>query len=116
MLTITRLHWDSLPKGSPERAIARIAHIANVNTILGGASALTKAKRAIAMNLPHAYEMADAVDQTYAASTGRTPDEYTACECPECGSIHLGADNALLCCCTDECADDYDSSFDIDDE
>jgi hypothetical protein len=100
-----RVSWKLLPVGSRERAIARIAHIANVNTILGGASALVLVKRAYAMHLPSADDLADAVDATYSASTGRPSPEHSAHECGECGQIHLGESAALACCC--DCDDPF---------
>lgn len=101
-----RVHWDRLPKGSTERAIARIAHVANINTHLGGCSALVKAKRAESMGLPHAYEMRDAVDETYARSSGHASAEHSAWECNECGQVHLGIAAASECCA--ECFADCD--------
>ena len=93
-----RTSWKRLPRGSSERAIAKLAHIANVNTVQGGASALVKANRALAMGLPHADEMADAVDATYSASTGKPSPAHSAWECRECGSVHLGQEAADECC------------------
>lgn len=94
----TPISWKRLPKGDPRRAIARIAHIANVNTWLGGVSALIKAERALAMRLPRAYEMYWAVVGTYAASNGKPHPSYTLFQCNECGTIHLGVEDANKCC------------------
>ena len=96
--------WRNLQ--GADRAIARIAHIANVNTVLGGASALVKAERAMAMGLPHASDMLDAVSDVYSRSSGHVPGHLAVVECPECGQWHLGEEAAANCCapCDDELA------------
>ena len=95
---LTRASWKQLPKGSTDRAIAKIAHIANGNTWHGGVSAMVKADRARAMGLPSARDLQSAVADVYSTSSGKTPDHLTPFECPECGSVHLGRDAASECC------------------
>ncbi len=91
-----------LPKN--QRAIASLAHIAMVNTVLGGASALTKAKRMdrIFKNVPDCPSVGcsweDIVGSVYSSSTGKTSEEFGAWECGECGGVHLGMKAALNCC------------------
>ena len=95
---MTRGTYHNLPMGSADRAVAKIANIANVNTVLGGASAMVKADRAVAMGLPNADRLSDAVSEVYGRSSGRVPDDLAVCACPECGQWHLGADAAAECC------------------
>ncbi len=102
-----KTHWNKLPKGTPARAIAKIATIANSNTIHGGCSAMRKSDRALAMGLPSAGEMADAVSATYGASSGNPSPEHRAWACGECGCVHLGITAAQNCCGSDdECCGD----------
>ena len=97
--------YDELPLGSAERAIARLAEQANLDTWAGGSHALVLAERAIAMGLPHAQELMDAVSATYAASSGKPSPDHTAWECAECGQVYLGREEADNCCRLDA---DYD--------
>jgi len=97
-MRITQGTWRNLPKGSADRAVARIARIANTNTILGGASAMVMANRASAMGLPNADRLADAVSEVYGRSLGRVPDSLAVVQCWECGQWYLGADAAAECC------------------
>lgn len=106
-------HYSDLPKGTPERAVYRLARIAVGNTIMGGCSALVIAKRAHAMGLPMAGEFDAAVSDVYASSSGRVPDHLQPWECGECGTIHLDADAAQECC--GECdIDDDDRPYEND--
>ena len=100
------VHWSKLPKGSRERAIARIAHRANADTIFGGASALVLANRAESMGLASADDMRDAVSETYSRSSGRPAATYSAWECSECGQIHLGRTAAESCCTWEDDCDE----------
>lgn len=107
-----RVSWKRLPHGL-NRAIARIAHIANVNTILGGASALVKARRAESMGLPHAGELLEAVSDVYSRSSGSVPDHLAVWECDGCGCVHFGREAAETCCAPcDDLPDDFDNSHD----
>ena len=90
--------WKELPKGTIERAVARIAQIANCNTIMGGCSAMRMADRAERMGLPNAGELQDAVSATYSASTGSPSPAHRAWSCGECGCVHLGREAAEECC------------------
>lgn len=103
-----RVSWKQLPRGL-DRAIARIAHVANVNTILGGASALIMAKRAESMDLPNASALHDAVADVYSASLGYVPDHLAVWECPECGQCRLGNEAASQCCAP---CDDWENDMD----
>jgi rubrerythrin len=94
----TPISWKRLPQGDCRRAIARIAHIANINTWMGGTSAAIKAGRALRMGLPHSIEMNNAVTETYALSNGKPHPSYTLYQCNECGTIHLGIEDATECC------------------
>lgn len=87
-------HW-SLLEDRHERDEARIAHVARCNTIVGGASALVKAKRLKAMG---GADLTGVVADVYAASTGKPSEIHDAWECPECDRAHLGQQAALRCC------------------
>lgn len=78
-----------------DRASAKLALIARNDTIYGGAKALLIAKRLNAMrsNVP-ADEI---VGEVYSLSN-YTCGRFAVCECPECGSAHLGAESAAQCC------------------
>lgn len=84
-----------------ERLIARFAAKARANTIFGGCSALVIAKRLQRMN-PRS-ESLSVVQDVYSRSTGKHHPEFEAWECTECGSVHLGRDNAAQCCSLEEC-------------
>lgn len=101
-----RLTPSALPRGGL-RPLAVIAARANCDTIFGGCSALTIARRAVALRLPLGHDMLSAVSNVYATSSGRVPDAYAVCECSECGQVHVGTDAAYACCaCADETSED----------
>jgi len=91
-------HWSDLPKGNEYRPLYRLAQIAVGNTIMGGCSALTIAKRAQAMGLPRAREMQEAVSEVYASSSGKVPANLHPWECTECGRVYALEDEAIDCC------------------
>ena len=87
-----------LPKGSIERACARLANRAKLDTIRGGARAMVMADRAERMRLPNADELQNVVADVYSRSTGRHSETYGAWTCGECGSVHAGRQAAEECC------------------
>lgn len=93
-----------------ERGCARLARIATSDTINGGARALRIAARLERMGSPIPGD--EIVSSVYSASTGRADPTWSAFECPECGSAHMGVDAALQCCAPTE--DDYDDYLDDD--
>ena len=94
---LKRGSWNNLPQGV-DRMLAKIATMANNDTWGGGCNALMIADRALALGLPHAREMRDAVSLVYSTSSGRVPDGLAVWECPECGQWHLGDEAAASCC------------------
>lgn len=81
-----------------DRSRATIAMMATLDTINGGARALSITNRMEQMGLPDASEYQDIVSNVYSASTGRLLDEYKPTECRECGQVHLGSEAAYRCC------------------
>lgn len=82
-----------------ERAVARLAQKARLDTIDGGASALVLAQRADHMGWHSCGRSAlEVVSIVYSASTGRHHTDLEAWECPECGNACLGMDAAMACC------------------
>lgn len=76
-----------------DRALARMARIAACDTHFGGSRALVLLKRLVRISdLPF-----DAVvTATYHSNT--IPPQYVAYECPECGEVCFGRDNAIEHC------------------
>ena len=97
-MDIKPAHWSDLPKGDEYQPIYRLARIAVGDTIMGGCSALTIAKRAQAMGLPRAGEMLAAVGDVYASSTGKAPGHLHPWQCTECGRVYALEDEAIDCC------------------
>ena len=87
------LKSSSLPQGSPERAACKLAKIAAQDVYFGGARALVLLKRM--KRSPNYSLYADAVDQCYHCDYAH---DYTAWECPECGSACFGRSAAYECC------------------
>jgi hypothetical protein len=79
-----------------DRTIAQLAKQATIDTLFGGARALVLAKRLDRMGSPVNCE--GVVGDVYSASTGRTPADYTATVCPECGTVVLGEETAIQHC------------------
>ena len=88
-------HFTSLTNRN-ERTRAHFAALARANTIHGGSTALTLAKRAERMGSTN--DPVFVVSDVYSASTGRHHPEYEAWECRECGQSYLGQDAAAQCC------------------
>ncbi len=82
-----------------DRAVAKLARIARVDTIHGGARALVLERRLIAMG----SDVPDTgvVSSVYGASN-YSCGEFGAYECPECGTAHLGTERAYACCSQQE--------------
>lgn len=78
-----------------ERAVARIAMVAACDAINGGARALTILRRLT--RSPNYGALNDAVTASYHSSHPPT-EQHKALECPECGSVWLGAEAAYACC------------------
>jgi rubrerythrin len=78
------------------RTIAHMAARARNDTIYGGALALVYAKRL--KNMGSKLSLNNVVGDVYSSSTGRWSKDHEAWQCPECGSVHLGQDNAFNCC------------------
>jgi len=95
-----RANWNEL-YDPQERAIARLAGIARNDCWQGGCSAMMLSDKAQALDLPFSGEASNAVSQAYSSGTG-TASDYLAYECPECGSVVLGEDNAYAHCVTDD--------------
>ena len=88
-------HYNTLTNRS-ERTRAHFAALARANTIHGGATALTLAKRAERMGRKN--DPVSVVSDVYSSSTGRHHHEHEARECRECGQSYLGQDAAQQCC------------------
>jgi hypothetical protein len=86
-----------------QRACARLAMRATLDTIHGGASALIIARRLDSMG--SAVPAREIVSDVYSASTGSVSVTWGAFECPECGCVHQGIEAAASCCAP---ADDDD--------
>lgn len=82
-----------------ERGIARFAMRAALDAWNGGALALVYLKRV--KRSDHYYDYCAAVDASYHSSSPPTA-EYVPYECPECGSVQLGASKAYACCAATE--------------
>ena len=83
--------WTALER-QEERKVAHLAAIARVDTVYGGARALTIARKC------SAWDATSVVSSVYGASTGKHSAYYEAWACPECGTVHLGIDSAEDCC------------------
>ena len=81
-------HYSTLT--GENQKIARLAGLARLDTIHGGAAALVLAEKT--------PSLAWVVSQVYSESTGRHSKTLEAWECPECGNAHLGQDAAFQCC------------------
>lgn len=90
-------HYTTLTNRN-ERTRAHFAARARANTIHGGASALTLAKRAERMGSTN--DPVSVVSDVFSASTGRHHHALEAWECRECGQAYLGQDAAQQCCAT----------------
>jgi len=93
------------------RKLARLATIAELDVINGGARAAV-----IAAKYPSACggQYGDVVSAAYTDSRGQA-HEYLAFECPECGSACLGKSAALACCSSDDwLAPNLDASEELD--
>ena len=99
--------WNDLDS-QDDRKVAHIAAIARADTIHGGARAMVIARKC------SQWDALEVVAAVYGASTGKHSRHYEAWECPECGQVHLGMDNADECCafdgdgCGEEYADDME--------
>lgn len=111
-------HWNRLPKGSPERAIAKIATIANCNTIHGGASAMVESDRALIecsddgddepqwANVAECCEFTDEQDIANAHLIAAAPDllssiqrfltQIDTCKSPLSALACLGVDSGMV--------------------
>jgi rubrerythrin len=83
--------WTAL-ESQDERKVAHLAAIARMDTVFGGARALTIARKCTAWNA------AEVVADVYSRSTGKHSEQFEAWECPECGTVHLGFEAAADCC------------------
>lgn len=92
---MTTAHADALSNRT-DRATARLAQRARLDTIHGGAAAVLLERRLKSRGSPVGF--AGVVAAVYGASTGRHHPELEAWECPECGTAHLGQTAALQCC------------------
>tara|TARA_R110000868_G_C10488262_1_gene729981 strand:+ start:230 stop:565 length:336 start_codon:yes stop_codon:yes gene_type:complete len=88
-------HYNTLTNPN-ERTRAHFAALARANTIHGGATALTLAKRAERMGSPN--DPVSVVSDVFGASTGRHHHAHEAWECRECGQSYLGQDATAQCC------------------
>jgi rubrerythrin len=95
---------QTFPLRSPERNTVTLANRATADTIFGGVSALVLAKRAdkLGVQFAEASSAHEIVADVYSRSTGKRSVRFGAWECPECGSVHVGQDNALKCCAYNE--------------
>ena len=84
-----------------ERATAKLALKAMVDTYHGGCNALIIGKRLDRMGSKLDGEKI--VTDIY----HDRDSEYIPYECPECGSVHLGADKAANCCNDIESSEDF---------
>jgi hypothetical protein len=83
--------WRNLDN-QDDRKIAHLAAIARNDTIHGGARAMVIARQC------SKWDAAAIVADVYILSTGKHSRHYEAWECPDCGAVHLGMDNAEECC------------------
>ena len=97
MKTQIKLDWRS-----------RLAGRALCNVYLGGASALTIAKKMDTMNLPGAYEAMQVVDYVYHHDDTKP---YTIAKCEWCGQEFMPCDteNESLKICSLSCAESFNS-------
>lgn len=84
-----------------ERAMARLAQIAWADANFGHANALVKLARLKGLKSPNLHEYEAAVNGAYSSHDGRAA-AFTPYECPECGQVYLGQENALNCCAREE--------------
>lgn len=97
-----------------DRAKAKLAAIARADVLHGGARALvivrqvregdTGSVTSDASKIAKHLDWRECDEVVSSVYTSRSGDgvEYTAYECPECGSVHLGREAALLCCQLDD--------------
>jgi len=85
--------WRELAEPS-ERACARLARRAVLDTLFGGCRALNLADRCKHKQFP-AF---DIVSHVYSCSTGQHDFVWEAWSCPECGQVRLGQEAAYRCC------------------
>lgn len=92
--------YSRFPLRSPERNTARLARIATVDTIFGGARALVLAKACdrLGVQFVDAIKATDIVSDVYSRSTGKESVRFGAWQCPECGQSHVGQERAMQCC------------------
>lgn len=83
---------DLLPFNRDGYKVARIAAMARIDTIYGGAKALRVARHCTR------WDASSVVADVYSASTGKHHTDHEAWKCPECGQVWLGQSDALLCC------------------
>jgi len=88
--------WDEL-ETQHDRACARLAMIARLDTIIGSCKALMLSGRSGYKNFPSGQIVSD----VYGASTGKHHPEWEAWECEECGYARLGKHEAAKCCVED---------------
>lgn len=79
-----------------DKSIAHMAARARLDTIYGGALALVYAKRLESMGSQ--LDLESVASEVYALSSGKWHKGLEAWACPQCGSAHLGQDQALTCC------------------
>lgn len=83
-----------------DRTTAHFAARARIDTIYGGARAITLGKRLLRMN--PSSDALSVVADVYSASTGQWHSEFEGWKCPECETTHLGQSAALDCCANQE--------------
>lgn len=99
-----RATWEDL--AGEDRAKARLAGIARTDTLYGGARALTLIRHLEEGRLTFDEQWARSLDRFTAQSivsevyaSDQPSRNYSAFECGECGSFHLGYEAAAQCCC-----------------
>jgi rubrerythrin len=95
--------WTQL-ENQDDRKVAHIAAIARIDTIHGGARALTIARHC------SKWDAESVVSDVYSRSTGKHSQQFEAWECPECGQTHLGIEAAESCCAFSE---EYDDACEV---
>lgn len=83
-----------------DRACAKLALRARMDTINGGATAMVWARRLNGMGSTLPAD--EIVGDVYSASNYTCTDRWSVFECPECGSAHLGSESAFKCCSQSE--------------
>ena len=81
-------HYSTL--SGEEMEIAKLAQVARLDTINGGARAFVLAKK-----MPNLEWV---VSDVYSRSTGKHSTTLEAWECPECGQSYLGQEKVFACC------------------